>query len=1075
MGASRSGTGYDRLVSASPPRPVATDSAPPPARKRPGGAWPRVLTGVVVGIMVLLAALYLNRRMVAREVLVGWLDRQGIAAEVEVERVELNGFIGRIRIGDPEDPDFLAERVEVDYSLTAPWSDAGFGARPSRIRLVAPSLRATWKDGRFSFGSLDPLIERFTGRPVQPEASSPLVLVEQGELRLTTAYGPVRVLADTRIEDSRLVRLTARMPKSALALDEQSVRGLTADLDLITRGDRTTLRLTAAADSVSGPDSIARDLTLNVSAILPYPEGAPLRLGGPGQVELLLGAATYAAGDTEIQTLSVTLSGEGALDGILTRPRFEGRSRGTATARQLTTAGSTVTEVRAVLGDSVTTVDLSGEAARWSLVGAARLRAARADSEAFGGRDIDLATPRLVAGGRDGRFEVTGPWQVAAGTVTSGALRLADVSGRFDLDMVSDGALTLTGRLAAEQGRWPLLGTAAAGDVPELAAMKGALGDFRLEAPGLIYRSGTGGGRLDLTRPVAIRPRSGGLLTIREGDAPVLVLRDGEAPGGEIRLGSTRGGGLPEAEISVPRWALIPGGFVADFAGRAALDFGLGRGLTLAGKGRLQTVGGVVTVTTADCLAVTAERLELGENDITDLVTALCPTGSAPLVRIAEGGWRVDGRLANGSGRAPFLALGVEDLSGALEVNGRPQGLSLDLTVARSRLDDATRPIRFHPLDGRGIARMRGESWTGDFVLTRNGIEVAQLDLAHDGLTGIGGVDISTGDLTFAEGGLQPSTLTPLAGDLVGEPVTGVARFDGRIDWATVDGTSTGRLALRDLAFVSPAGQMGGLEGTVEFTSLAPLTTAPDQSLTARSLEVAGGVTDLGVTFTLDKAALSVSGAALAVGAGQVTIAPFDIPLDPAVAWGGTILLDRVQLGDLVRGAGFGDKVQLDAVVSGSIPFVRSPDGQIRISGGSLQAIQPGRLSIQREVLSGLEAGGGGEEIPPGVVEDLAYQAMEYLAFDTLTARVDSLGGGRLGVLFRITGRHDPPERQDLRLGLLDVIRRDFLGQPLALPSDTGIRLTLDTTFNLDQIVSDILAMNRARRGEADPPPPIEP
>lgn len=1074
MDASRSGTVYDRLVSAPPPEPEPTAS-PPPARRRSGRALPRVLTGVIVGLLILLAALYLNRRMVAREVLVGWLDRQGIAAEVEVERIELNGFVGRILVGDPDDPDFVADRVEVDYSLTAPWSEAGLGARPGRIRLVAPSLRATWTDGRFSFGSLDPLIERFTGRPVQPDASSPLILVEQGELRLTTAYGPVRVLADARIEDSRLVRLTARLPETALALDDQSVRGLTADLDLTTRGDRTTLRLTAAADSVSGADSTTRDLTLKVDAVLPYPEGTPLTLDGPGQVELSLDAATYSAGDTEAQTVSIDLAAEGALAGIMTRPRFEGRTQGTATAGQLSAAGSTVTEVRADFGESATTLDMAAEAPRWSFVGPARMRAAAVDGEAFGGRDLDLATARLVAGGRDGRFEITGPWQATAGQVSSGELNLARVSGGFELDLVSDGTLTISGRLAADQGRWPLLGTPAADDVPELGAMKAALGDFRLEAPGFIYRSGGGGGRLDLKRPVAIRPRSGGQLTIREGDAPVLVTRDGEAAGGQLRLTSTRGAGLPEAEVAVPRWALIPGGFVADFDGRAALDFGLGRGLSLAGDGRLQNRNGVVTVTAADCLAVTAERLELGENDITDLVTGLCPTGSVPLVRIADGGWRVDGRLATGSGRAPFLALGVEDLSGALAVVGRPRGLSLDLTVNEARVEDATRPVRFHPVEGRGVARMRGESWTGDFVLTRDDLEVAQLDLAHDGLTGNGGVDISTGDLTFAQGGLQPSILTPLAGDLVGEPVTGMARFDGRIDWTAEDGTSTGRLALRDLAFASPAGQIAGLEGTVEFTSLAPLTTAPDQSLTARSLEVAGGVTDLGVTFTLDKAALSVSGAELAVGAGQVLIEPFDIPLDPAVAWGGTIRLERVQLGDLVAGAGFGDKVQLDALVSGSIPFVRSPDGQIRISGGSLQAVQPGRLSIQREVLSGLEAGGGGEEIPPGVVEDLAYQAMEYLAFDSLTARVDSLDGGRLGVLFRIRGRHDPPERQELRLGLLDVIRRDFLGQPLELPSDTGILLTLDTTFNLDQIVSDILAYNRARRGEADPAPAGEP
>lgn len=1030
----------------------------------------RLMAGVLIGLLILLAALYLNRRLVAREVLVGWLDRQGIAARVEVERIELDGFIGRIEVGDPADPDFVAERVEVDYRLTAPWSTAGLGARPSRIRLVAPSLRARWAEGRFSFGSLDPLIERFTGRPVQPEAGAPLILVEQGELRLTTAYGPVRVLADARVEDSRLVRLTARLPESSLALDGRSVRGLTATLDLTTRNDTTSLKLTAAAGTIASADMMARDLELGLEAVLPYPEGTPLRLDGPGQVELLLEAAAYSTGNTGVQALTMDISAEGELDGILTRPRFEGRARGTAAAGRWTVAQSTLTEVQAVLGGAATTVDLSGEAARWSLVGPTRIRAVRMNSETLGGRDIDLETPRLVAGGRERRFEITGSWQMAAGDVTSGELRLAGVSGGFDLDLVSEGALTLTGRLAAEQGRWPLFGAASADDVPELAAMKAALGDFRLEAPGFLYRSGLGGGRLELTRPLAIRPRNGGQLTIRQSEAPVLVLRDGEAAGGQFRLTSTQGTGLPQAELSIPRWALVPGGFIADFDGRAALDFGLGRGLTLTGSGRLQSGGGVVSVTPSDCLAVTAGRLELGENDVNDLSAGLCPTGQGPLVRIADGGWRVNGRLAGGSGRAPFLALGVEGLTGVLEVIGRPGGLSLDLAVSEARIEDATRPIRFHPLEGRGIARMRAESWTGDFVLSRNGIEVAQLGVVHDGQTGSGGIDIATRDLIFAEGGLQPSTLTPLADDIVGEPVTGLARFDGRIDWTAIDGTSGGRLALRELTFSSPAGQVMGLGGTVDFTSLAPLTTAPDQSLAARSLEIAGGVSDLGITFTLDKAALSVSGAELAVGAGRVTVEPFDIPLDPTVAWGGTVRLERVQLGDLVAGAGFGDKVKLDAVVSGRVPFVRNPGGNIRISGGVLEADQPGRLSIQREALSGLEAGGGGEEIPPGTVEDLAYQAMEYLAFDSLTARVDSLDGGRLGVLFRIVGRHDPPERQELRLGLLDLIRRDFLGQTLTLPSDTGIRLTLDTTFNLDQIVSDILAYNRARRGEAAPP-----
>ncbi len=94
---------------------------------------------------------------------------------------------------------------------------------------------------------------------------------------------------------------------------------------------------------------------------------------------------------------------------------------------------------------------------------------------------------------------------------------------------------------------------------------------------------------------------------------------------------------------------------------------------------------------------------------------------------------------------------------------------------------------------------------------------------------------------------------------------------------------------------------------------------------------------------------------------------------------------------------------------------------------------------------------------------------MENLAFDTLTADVDSADEGRLGVRFHIVGRHDPPQRQELRLSLSELISREFLNRTLPLPSGTGINLTLDTTLNLNQLVSDLLAVNRARNGEPDP------
>ncbi len=126
-------------------------------------------------------------------------------------------------------------------------------------------------------------------------------------------------------------------------------------------------------------------------------------------------------------------------------------------------------------------------------------------------------------------------------------------------------------------------------------------------------------------------------------------------------------------------------------------------------------------------------------------------------------------------------------------------------------------------------------------------------------------------------------------------------------------------------------------------------------------------------------------------------------------------------------------------------------------------------------MLTDVNAGGGGEELPSGMVEDLAYQAMENLSFDMLSADVNSLDGGRVAVLFHIRGRHDPPQRQELRLTLAELISREFLNRKLPLPSNTQIDLTLDTTLNANQLISDLLAVNRARQGQQEPEPTTTP
>lgn len=1048
---------------------------PRPDKRRARPVIRRLLgvAGIVLCVLLVLAALaWLNRRAVTRQVLVGWLEREGVPADVDIEKVELDGVVARVRIGDPRDPDVTVERVEVDYALGTPWSRQGLGVTPSRIRLLRPVARVSLRGGKVSFGSLDPLIEKFTGRPPGPDSRAPLVLVENARVRLMTDYGPAEVLGDARVEDGKMMRLVARMPATALRSgDRIDARGLAATVDLTTTGDRVALRATASAASARLPGVGGEGARLTLTGDLPYPDLKTRRGDGQARLDVTLAADRLAAGDSGAGEVAAALSFVGRTSGWIETFRIDGRTTADVRAGRLEGAvGGQGARLR--LTDAATVLDRNGEGIGWRIEGPAEATASRIETGSLAGSGVRLTAGRLVAGGRGAAMEAQGAVVVTADRLAMDDLSLSGARGSTRLDMVADGALRVdvSGGLRAARGAWPLFGAPTRDDIPELAEMKRALSAFSVDVPAFTVSAGGSGTRVTLDRPATLTPANGGVLTLRPGAGPIFSAARGERGGGALSLTATRGRGLPEAAFDIPRWSLTGGGFTATLDGRAALDFGLARGIALQTKGELASAGGRVTYVAAGCIPLTVERLELDESDVTDISGRFCPTGR-PLFEVRDGGWRADGALSGVSASTPFLALHFRDAEGSLAATGGPRGVGLQARVSRATVVDATDPARFNPMTAVGSAGLANDRWTGAFDLGNGDTTLGRLTLAHDGRAGMGGLTIDAPSIVFAEGGLQPSALSPMVEGLVGSPATGSVSFNGRIDWrADAEGTSSGRLTIPGLDFTSPAGPVKGLRGVIDFTSLAPLEAAPGQTLHADVVEAVAPLTDVDLVFGLDKAALTVEGADLSIAGGIIRVEPLSIPLDVKQGFTGVIVVESVQLGQVITDAGFGDKVSLDAVVSGRLPFSWNPTDGVRIVGGSLEADQPGRLSIPRTALAGLEAEGGGEALPPNTVEDLAYQAMENLAFDILSAQVNSLDEGRLGVLFRIRGRHDPPQRQELRIPVVEFITREFLNRELPLPSDTGIDLTLDASLNLNQLISDLMALDRARNGRPDQP-----
>ena len=1038
----------------------------------------RVARGIGLGLaalavlaLLLVGLLYLNRRAAARELLTGWLERRGVQSELEIERIELDGLVARVRVGDPSDPDFAAERVEVDYVIGAPWSAQGLGVTPGRVRLVRPVLRARWAAGKLSLGSLDPIIEELTRQPPRPDRRAPLVLVERGRVHLDTAWGRLAATGDARIDDGKLMRLDARLPATRLQGRDGSAQGLTGAVTATTVADRIRMRLDVAAEQATAPGRDLTDGRASLTGDLPYPDLKRRRGDGRALLNLTLHAGEVTSGQTRLRGLALDSAFDGTVAGWIEAFRIAGRTDVSARAAGLNGAGADGAAVSLAVRSGRLDLTRNADGVGWRLDGPALAEAGRLALGESVFEGLRLTSSTLTAGGRNGAAEAVGPVAVAARGFRMGDLALSGISGRAALDARFDGAALIQARggLQATGGRWPLFGPAGRDDPADLAAMKQALGDFSLSVPVFHLTTGAVGTTVALERPADLRPRNGGVLRIaRMAGRPVFAADPGEAGGGALVVAAERGRGLPELALNVPDWRLTPGGFEARLNGRAALDFDLFRGVAIETAGLLASSNGRLTYAASDCAVVALERLELDENDVTDLSGRFCPDG-APLVVVQGGGWTARGRLADVDAAAPFLAMTFKAAAGALRASGGASGVSLNARVDMAQVLDATTPRRFNPLTASGEAALANENWSGGFDLKSGETGVGRLALTHDGRAGAGGVTIETPMLQFEEGGLQPAQLSPLVQSFVQPPVTGSARFSGRIGWtADGEGASGGHLVIPGLDFVSPAGPVKGLRGEIDFTSLSPLTTAPGQRLAADSLESLTPFTGAEIEFGVDKAGVTVAAADVRVAGGVLRVEPFVVPLDPTRGFSGVIVLENVQLGEVLAGSGFGDKASLDAVVSGRLPFTSEPGRGIRITGGSLRAVQPGRLSIQREALSDVEAGGGGE-VPQNTVQDMAYQAMENLAFDVLTAEVNSLDEGRLGVLFHIVGRHDPPQRQELRLSLSELISREFLKRDLPLPSGTGVDLTLDTTLNADQLVSDLLALNRARNGDAEP------
>jgi hypothetical protein len=1026
------------------------------------------MIGLAAALAVLLICLWLARGPIGVWAATDYLRRRGVASQITVERLTLDGFKGGLRLGPADDPDLVAKDIEADYAL---FPGRKLGLRVTAVRLADVTVKLAYDGRALRYGSLTRLIEDALAAP--PTAlPGPRIQFDRATVRLTAPMGAVVLAGAGVIDDARIKRLNLTLTAPRLAAAPYAAQGVTGTLTA-TGDDRLRAQLSLAARAVTAGAAKADTVTLILTADAPY--GRDDRLSGAATAGAVLRAGGLTAAGWTGEGGSLRLDLSGALAGTLATPRYNGVTALAVEAETLRGPGVGLAGARLTLASQTLTVayEKAGISARDPIAGSA---VAGSGAVEVGGRRRTLALAYDKAG-----ISARGPIAGAvagSGAVDLGGRRLSldalTVRGSGDMSIDPAGFNAALAGAAEGRGGFGAADARALADMiapPNLdpisnAALRKALSRLRLAAPRVSVAVDKGGTRLILPQPARIA-FNGGAVTVASASAAT----DAKATSGALKA-RLAAADLPRLDLTVSRYSAASGGLVA--SGRLAVDgalFGL-RGARTAADFRLTQNAQGLRVDLTGCGPFTVESYGAPEAILKDVKGELCPS-QRPLVQAQGAGWRSGVRLADVETALPTAEASLAAGAGEADIRGAGGApLRGDIVLTAGNLTDKAAAMRFAPLKVAGRFALNGDVVTGD-VGAGPSTPVATAQLTHNIATGEGRAVLAPSTITFAPDGLQPGQLSPAAVLLT--KVSGAAQASATVTWTrqALDGVAS--VSTQGLDLTTPAGRVSGLKGAVDLTSIVPvLVTAPDQRLTVARLEAVTPLTDLDIRFSMNGDVITLGAASATLAKGKATLDPMTLSLLPNAPLSGTLRLADVDLGEVVEGFNLSDSVTIQARIEALLPFNLSPEG-LRFKEGRIAATGPGRLSIKRAALTGVaasatEAAPGAPPPPPtqvNAVQDFAYQALENLAFDELDAKVDSRPEGRLGVIFHLKGRNDPPVAQKARISVMDLARGTAFDKPIPLPKGTPVDLTLDTSLNFDDLMA---AYSRIGRSDAVQP-----
>ncbi|HEY0163762.1 MAG TPA: YdbH domain-containing protein, partial [Sphingomicrobium sp.] len=789
--------------------------------------------GLLILLLVAVAALWIARRPIATSFLAGEFDRRGVEATYRLDRVGLRTQqVSNLVIGNPRRPDLTARFAQIQTRIK--WNGS---VEVYRVVARGVRLRGRIVNNKVSWGQIDKLMPPPTGKPF---ALPDFVLdVADSTISLATPFGPIglalqgtgnlsggfkgKVAAASprlipglcQIQNLRAnlaVEVEARRPHVAGPLQVARLVCPKSRFEIIeprfdidsrfnesfTRYDgrgRMAIRTLVAAEN--GLSAFTGELSFRGDPSATY--GAVKLSARQSRLATIFAERTRLAGRYRLGVTGGTfvMVGDYAANSATLDPAMMAGITGPLAAAATTPIGPVATSIGDAVRRTVANFNATGEFRMVNFPGGGAARIGTAQVVGPNGA-------RVAIGGGDG---VTYYWPAGRirvdGQVATGGGGLP--TGRIAINHPRNGApmsgVAQFAPYAAKGSRLQLApirfaaGRGGSTQVSTLAQVDGAFPDGRVRGLRLpITATLAANGGFTLGRGCAVVSVEYLKFRVLElGRTRLPICADGQpsiiaqSPGGPLQVGAringlNLAGRLGETPLRVSAdWARINDGrrfTAADFAMRmgnpdAPIIFDAG---TLQGTFE----GSGVTGTFADAEALVG-RVPVQMSD-------------------AQGRWRF--------------------YKGDLKVDG-------GVTVA----DRAAEP-RFYPLRSENFNfTLSGDDIRAGGSLLHPGSKtlVTEVSIRHQLDSGVGGAILDVPGINFGEA-LQPEELTRLSEGviaLVQGPVTG----QGRINW-TGSGyvTSTGEFSTANMDLAAPFGPVTGLTTTIRFSDLLGLETEPGQT-----------------------------------------------------------------------------------------------------------------------------------------------------------------------------------------------------------------------------------------------------